>query len=212
MTEIHRLICGNVNCYIVTDHGNAILVDTGRVRHRDMVLEKCRKFGVGLIVLTHGHLDHCQNAAYLAGRLRIPIAMSERDENLIPDNRNQPLSAKTLPGKLVLAASLASFEKDRLDAFVPTIALREGESLASYGVDAKVIELPGHTDGSIGLETETGLLVGDALMNLFYPTVSMLYTDEEAMRKSVARIGKLGDRKIYFGHGRPTDNRWKEKG
>ena len=61
---------------------------------------------VSLIVLTHGHMDHCQNAAYLANALQIPIAMNKKDMNLIPDNRKQSLSAKTLFGKIVLSFSL----------------------------------------------------------------------------------------------------------
>ena len=48
-----------------------------------------------LIVLTHGHMDHCQNAAYLANALKIPVAMSKKDINMIPDNRKQKMSAKT---------------------------------------------------------------------------------------------------------------------
>ncbi len=36
----------------------------------------------------------------------------------------------------------------------------------------------GHTKGSIGVEIGDNLFVGDALMNIFYPTVSMLYAEE----------------------------------
>lgn len=56
--EIHRIVCGNVNCYIVAENANAILIDTGRKKYREKVLKQCRKFSVNLIVLTHGHLDH----------------------------------------------------------------------------------------------------------------------------------------------------------
>ena len=34
------------------------------------------------------------------------------------------------------------------------------------------------------------LFVGDALMNMFYPTISMLYTDK--MLESAKRIGEMG--------------------
>lgn len=48
-------------------------------------------------------------------------------------------------------------------------------------------------------------------MNMFYPTTSMLYHDRDVMLKSVKRIEKLGQRTIYFGHGKPVSNRqWKE--
>ena len=91
------------------------------------ILEKCKDFQVSLIVLTHGHMDHCQNAAYLANALHIPIAMNKKDMNLIPDNRKQALLAKTFLGKIVLSVSLSSFEKDSLEVFEPTIYLRNGD-------------------------------------------------------------------------------------
>ena len=83
--------------------------------------------------------------------------------------------------------------------------LREGDSLAPWGVDARVLELPGHTAGSIGLEVEGhSLIVGDAMMNLFRPGPSCLCSDPAAQRDSIARIRSLGPRSLYFGHGRPA--------
>lgn len=207
MVKIHRIVGGNVNSYIVADNDKAILIDTGGKKYREKILEKCKDFHVSLIVLTHGHMDHCQNAAYLANALHIPIAMNKNDMNLIPDNTKQSLLAKTLLGKIVLSVSLNSFEKDILEEFEPTIYLKNGDNLSDYGVDAKVVELPGHTKGSIGIEVEDNLLVGDALMNMFYPTVSMLYVDEQEMLSSAKYISELGDKTIYFGHGKPKRNR-----
>ena len=208
MFEVHRIVSGNVNCYIVTNKDKAILIDTGRKKYRKKILEKCKEYHVSLIVLTHGHMDHCQNAAYLANALNIPIAMSKKDMDMIPDNRKQPMSAGTYLGKIVLSVSLSSFEKDSLDVFEPSIYLKNGDSLNEYGIDAKVVELPGHTNGSIGLEIEGDkLFVGDALMNMFYPTVSMLYVNEQEMLSTGKYISELGEKTIYFGHGKPKQNR-----
>lgn len=208
MVEIHRIASGNVNCYIVKNKDKAILIDTGRKKYREKILEKCKEYHVNLIVLTHGHMDHCQNAAYLANALHIPVAMSEKDRNMIPDNRKQHMSAKTFLGKIVLSISLSSFDKDTLEIFEPTVYLKDGDVLSDYGVDGKIIELPGHTKGSIGLEIEGDkLFVGDALMNMFYPTISMLYVDEQEMLSSAKYISEMGEKTIYFGHGKPKLNR-----
>lgn len=207
MVKIHRIASGNVNCYIVADNDKAILIDTGRKKYREKILERCKKFHVSLIVLTHGHMDHCQNAAYLAEALHIPIAMNKNDMDLIPDNRKQSLLAKTLLGKIVLSVSLSSFEMDSLEVFEPIIYLKNGDDLSEYGIAAKVVELPGHTKGSIGIEIEDNLFVGDALMNIFYPTVSMLHVDEQEMISSAKYISELGEKTIYFGHGKPKQNR-----
>lgn len=73
----------------MVDNDKAILIDTGRKRYRKKISDKCKEHHVSLIVLTHGHMDHCQNAAYLANALKIPVAMSKKDINMIPDNRKQ---------------------------------------------------------------------------------------------------------------------------
>ena len=75
MVDIHRISAGNVNCYIVVGKDKAILIDTGRKKYRERILDKCKEYHVSLIVLTHRHMDHCQNAAYLANALNIPVAM-----------------------------------------------------------------------------------------------------------------------------------------
>ena len=57
------------------------------------------------------------------------------------------------------------------------------------------------------MSIEDNLFVGDALMNMFYPTVSMLYVDEQEMLLSAKYISELGEKTIYFGHGKPKRNR-----
>lgn len=91
--------------------------------------------------------------------------------------------------------------------FDPIIYLKNGDDLSEYGIAAKVVELPRHTKGSIGVEIEDNLFVGDALMNMFYPTVSMLYVDEQEMLLSAKYISELGEKTIYFGHWKPKRNR-----
>lgn len=208
MPQVKQIKCGNGNCYIVRDEDSSILIDTARPKYRDIILENCKKENVKLIVLTHTHMDHCQNALFLSQELNIPIAISKEDEALITNNMNQSLSTKTLLGKLILFLSLKSFQNDVIPFFKASIFLSEGDSLSEYGVRAKIIALPGHTNGSIGLDIEKeGIIVGDALMNMFYPTLSMLYHNYEQMIESANKISKFGNRKIYFGHGKPVQNR-----
>lgn len=207
-SEIRRISCGNGNCYLIINGNNAILVDTGREKYRQKILDACRGLRVALIVLTHGHVDHVQNAAYLSNALNCPAAIHKGDLALLSDNMRQPLSADGVLGKIVLAASVKSFQTDVIPPFMPAVFLDDGDSLDSYGIAAKVVGLPGHTDGSIGLDVNgTDLIAGDALMNMFYPAVSMLYHDRTAMLESVRKIEVLGPRTIHFGHGKPVKNR-----
>lgn len=139
---IQRICCGNVNCYIVADGKTAVLVDTGREKFRQKVLDACQEFDMRLLVLTHGHVDHVQNAAFLAKALKIPIAMHKADVPLLDDNMLQPLSSKGILGKLVLSASIKSFREDKIPGFTPSLFLKDGDSLDGYGIPAKIVGLP----------------------------------------------------------------------
>jgi len=208
MSEIHRIKCGNGNCYIVENKTAGILVDTGKKEFVNQVIEACKSYHVKLIVLTHAHFDHAENAAQISNVLGIPVGMNERDCDLIKSNTNQVLTAETVLGKIVLSASLKDFARRTMQEFKPDILLHDKDSLADYGINANIVALPGHTNGSIGIDVENKyLIVGDALMNMFYPTVSMLFHNKNDMLESARKISRLGNRTIYFGHGKPVHNR-----
>lgn len=139
--------------------------------------------------------------------------MHKDDLNLIESNNNQAMSAGNFFGRIVLSASVRDFSRRKMKAFTPSVFLEDGDDLEEYGIKAKVIGLPGHTKGFIGIDIAgKELIVGDALMNIFRPGVSMLYNDEKAMLESAEKITRLGERTIYFGHGKPVRNRiWVRK-
>lgn len=208
MNNIHRIKCGNGNCYIIENGSNGILVDTGKREFVNQAIEACKSYNVKLIVLTHAHFDHAENAAQISNTLGIPIGMNERDCDLIKSNSNQLLSAETFLGKIILSVSLRDFSARTMQEFKPDVLLNDGDSLANYGINASIIALPGHTNGSIGIDVDNKyLIVGDALMNMFYPTVSMLFHSKDDMLDSARKISKLGNRTIYFGHGKPVPNK-----
>ena len=211
MPKLDRIQCGNGNCYLVSENENAILIDTCKSDSFEKIFNFCKPYNVRLIVLTHGHFDHAQNAAPLSEALGAPVAMHKADIGLLNDNASQPLDSKGLLGKIVLNASLRSFRNEKIPPFTPEVLLDEGDSLEEYGISAKILHLPGHTDGSIAVDVGSKhLFVGDALMNMFYPTTSMIFRNKAEMLKSAERISSLGSRMIYFGHGKPMPNRsWK---
>ena len=207
MENIERVKCGNGNVYLVSDGDKAALIDTCRVPYREMILKKCMAKNVRVIVLTHGHVDHCQNAAFLSKAMRIPIVMHKGDYALIKDNWAEPMFAHNLLGKMIVKLSRKSFDTDKIEPFEPAF-IQDGESLSEYGVSAAIIGLPGHTRGSIGVKVgETDVIVGDALMNMVYPSKSSLYGNRAAMEQSAAKIASLGNVQVHFGHGKPAKNR-----
>lgn len=200
--EIETIKCDFVNVFIISDGGCSILVDTGMEKNRYSLLKKAREKNVRLLVLTHCHPDHAENAAYLSKELNIPVAMGEGDVKLIKNQDAEKMVARDLIGKEILHSG------GTIPEFIPSVLLKEGDSLLPYGVNARIVELPGHTAGSIGIDVEGKyLIVGDALMNMMHPSLPHIYGDYDKMIDSARKIEMLGERTIYFGHGRCVNNR-----
>ena len=207
MAKIIRIKGGTDNCYIVEDGGKAILVDTSSGACYDQVMTECDKHEMKLIVLTHVHFDHAENAAKLSQRYGVPVAIHQADEELFDSYAKQPLKSWGIVGRVVLGMSLKVLKNTVVEKPEYLIYVKDGDDLSSYGINAKIVELPGHTLGSIGVDVEEkDLLVGDELDNWIKPAVGHLYYDLEAIRESAEKIRKLGKRTIYFGHGNPADN------
>ena len=202
--EIRWIKCKTDNCYLVTEGGNAVLVDTGSSICYEKVIEECSRYNMRLIVLTHVHFDHAENAAKLAERFDIPVAYHQADEELFESFDKQPLMSYGLVGKVVLGSSLKVLRNTKVVKPSKTLYIKDGDDLSSYGIDAKIIGLPGHTNGSVGVDVEgTDLIVGDALDNWITPATGHLYTNLEDLKNSAEKIKALGQRTIYFGHGKP---------
>ncbi len=208
MTEIKRITCGTVNCYLLESKNKAVLVDTGEAGYEEKVWAACAGKDIRLLILTHGHIDHIQNAAYLAQRASIPIAIHKKDLELIQDQFSQPLASTGIFGRALKIASERKMQKEQIQTFTPEIFLSEGDTLEPFGIQASVLELPGHTEGSIGLDVDgQAVIVGDALMHMLRPGMASIYTDRRKLRESAEKITALGERMVYFGHGTPTANR-----
>lgn len=208
MIQVKQIKGGTDNCYIVTDGRRAVLVDTAGREHLDQVVAACEPYEMKLIVLTHVHFDHAENAAFLSRKYGIPVALHEKDEELFENFDKQPLQASGLVGRVVLGLSLKVLRNTRVERPGNVIHIQDGDDLSPYGIPARVIGLPGHTLGSVGVDVEgKHLLVGDELDNWIRPGIGHLFHDRTALRKSAGKIAALGDRTIWYGHGKPTKNR-----
>jgi glyoxylase-like metal-dependent hydrolase (beta-lactamase superfamily II) len=66
------------------------------------------------------------------------------------------------------------------------IYFADGDDLSSYGINATVLHLPGHSKGSIGILTTNGVLFcGDLFMNLKRPDRSSLIDRKEDLDASI---------------------------
>jgi hydroxyacylglutathione hydrolase len=104
--EVTIINLGGVNCYLVKDETDFILVDTGFSTRRSVLLQKLEKAGckpgnLKLIVLTHGDMDHTGNAAFLQDRYGTQVAIHALDAGMVRDV-NMGANRKAKPDRLSL--------------------------------------------------------------------------------------------------------------
>lgn len=210
MTIIHLplpLYLGRVNCYLVEAGDGFILIDTGGSNGRGRLLRElerrgCRPGRLKLIVLTHGDFDHIGSAAYLRSRYGVKLAMHAADWGMA--QTGNMFAGRKTENPVLRAAVPLLFGFGRAERFTPDMALAEGSDLADYGLAARVIEIPGHSLGSIGVLTAGGdLFSGDLFDGSGRQVLNDIMDDLPAAQASLERLKALGVRSIYPGHGAP---------
>lgn len=226
-SKIIPIELGGVNSYLVEAERGFVLVDTGGHlvmdksfdNRRQKLLEALEAAGctpgqLRLILLTHGDNDHTANASFLRQTFGAPIALHPADLPLV-DNPDLTLLLGSFQYRSVLLRLIFRLMKGKIthitrktladfETFHPDILLADGMDLNEYGIEAKVISLPGHTPGSVGLIFEDGsLLSGDTLVNNKKPAHAPNAADFKALSQSVSRLRSLNVHTVYPGHGAP---------
>lgn len=198
---------GTVNCYLIKNGTDYILIDTG-CSDRRTDLEKelesagCRPGNLKLIVITHGDFDHTGNAAYLRKRLGTRIAMHYDDLGMV--ERGDMFWNRGKGNFLFRTMVPILFGFGKSDRFEPDLYIRDGYALSEYGFDAQVLYIPGHSKGSIGILTAGGdLFCGDLLENTDKPVLNSIMDDSAAANTSVEKLKSLKVNTAYPGHGKP---------
>ena len=198
---------GTVNCYLIKTDTSYILIDTGCSNKRTE-LEKelesagCKPDNLKLVVLTHGDFDHTGNAAYLREKFDTKIVMHHDDSGMV--ERGNMFWSRRKGNILLGMIARILFRFGKKERFKPDLYIDEGYDLSEYGLDAKVLHIPGHSKGSIGIQTAGGnLFCGDLLENKDKPVLSSIMDDLTVANESVKKLKKLRIKTVYPGHGKP---------
>jgi hydroxyacylglutathione hydrolase len=198
-----------VNCYLVKTKNGFFLVDTGISKkyaelRKDLQRAGCLPGNLKLIILTHGDFDHSGNSAALREQYHAPIALHPGDlENvktgdMFLNKRVSPLA------KIIVSILFTLTRMNDFRAFTPDVLLEDGQDLADYGWQAKVIHLPGHSKGSVGiLSAEGNLFCGDQFENTKKPVINGLGDDPIQMQESARKLSQYEVKTVYPGHGKP---------
>ncbi len=197
-----------VNCYLLKSSQSFVLVDTGfpwqRGKLRDALQkEGCTRANLRLVLVTHSDFDHTGNCAWLRKKYGVPVGMHRAEAAAVETGR-MLRSRKNQPGPiartLIYLAGLLVFRR-----FKPELPVGEGDDLSLYGLDARVLHIPGHSTGSIGVLTGDGsFFCGDLLTTKRGKPVKGALVDEaNEMDASIERLKRLDIKTVYPGHGRP---------
>ena len=217
--EIKTINLGGVNCYLVRTDAGYILIDTGFSNKRTR-LEKelesagCKPGNLKLVVITHGDSDHTGNGVYLRERYGARIAMHQDDSGMVIRG-DMGWNRKPRPDKMhfifrVMMNLLPFFANvDEFDTFQPDLTIDEDFDLSEYGFDAKILHLPGHSNGSIGIFTPEGdLYCGDLLYNFIGKPGCLYINDLADFNSSIEKLKSLKINTVYPGHGKPFPMEW----
>ncbi len=212
LASVHTLRLTFSNAYLVRGD-RPILVDTGPPGDADRILAAIHGKGVephtlALILLTHGHLPVTGAAAEIRRRTGAPIAIHTADAEMLRLGQNAPLR----PTGFIARLAAPIVQGARGEPTHPDLVLDGPRSLSDLGLDAHIMETPGHTAGSISLILPNGeAIVGDLLMGGFVgglvrravPNVAYFQDDAAQAKRSLRAVLAAGTRKFYVGHGGP---------
>lgn len=203
--DIKTIILGgfNCNCYLLKTDKGFVLIDTGKSKgkklEQELLNEGCKPGNLDLIIITHGDFDHTGNCVFLREKYSTKIAMNQHDAGMV-ENADMFWNRKS--GNIIIRKLVNTFFK--ISKFKPDFYLDEDSDLSKFGLDSKVLYLPGHSKGSIGILTsDKNLFCGDLFTNQKRPQPSSLVDNLSEMNESINKIKNLEINTVYPGHGHP---------
>jgi hydroxyacylglutathione hydrolase len=196
------------NIYLIKEDGGVTVYESGSVGAADAIRHAAaQRGGINRIVLSHAHADHRGGAS----RLDAPI-FCHADERPGAEGDGWAKDGFDYPKiQNLLVRALTPWVLRGMDGGPLHIAgtLRDGDTVAGF----RVLHLPGHTPGQIGLwrESDRLAIVSDAVfvwnpfsiigqpgeVRLPPPAIR---PDDPAARTSLRRIAALDPATVWLGH------------
>lgn len=180
MLNIHTMPLGDyqTNCYLIWNQGSetCVVIDPGYAP--ELVLLKAKQLGktVEAILLTHCHFDHVGGVKGIAEQTGCAVYLCEKELSL----------------PVRLTAGMLHY----------TDTYQEGDVLQLAGLCIRVLQTPGHTEGSVCLIAEDAMFSGDTLFQSSCGRTDLHGGSWTEIRKSLQRLKELeGNYAVYPGHG-----------
>ncbi len=195
------------NAYLLVGE-RIVVVDTLAPGNAKRILGAVEKLGrqpqdVSLILLTHGHGDHIGSADELRSRTNALVAMHWADLEMLQPDFEPKLNPIGNIGRLLTRVSKPQTVQLAID-----MMLDGNTRLDRYGVDARAIETPGHTPGSVSVLVAGGqAIVSDLLRGDFFwdgrPDYPFFAEDLGQLHSSLRNLVRLPLDVLHPGVGKP---------
>lgn len=175
------------NTYLVGNEKEFVIIDPS-VDIRNILYIIRKRFSKSKllgIILTHGHYDHFVSIEEVQKNFNVPVYISRED---LPKLTNLNLSCGFFFG-------ITSLPKINNILILP-------QELKLGTLEFKIINTPGHTNGSVCLKIEDALFTGDTLFNDGVGRTDLPTGNVNKLNESLKLLMKLNDDlKVYPGHG-----------
>lgn len=150
---LHEVNLGIVKVFIIESKNGLILIDTGMPNSEKKIIAYINSIGksvsdIKYILITHAHMDHFGSAYALQKMSNAHVGISEKGIPYISGTMGLLLpvaGSKSLKSKLFVSF-VSLMGKLRKPKFLkPDMKLKEGVFPPEMGINAKILETPGHT-------------------------------------------------------------------
>lgn len=194
-----------LNSYLWLGPDSVSLFDTGWVDSAPLIEAALRVLGrtradVQHVVLSHFHEDHAGSAAEIATWPNSVIVASAAEAPIVRGDDSGPLPLLTVAEMTIHAEPT---EAPRAPNCGVDIEVSNGDTLPLAG-EARVLQTPGHTPGSIALHLPRldVVLTGDTVAEFHGAVVLGVFNvDRTQTRQSALAIADTGATIAGFGHG-----------
>ncbi len=204
-TRIITISTKIANLYLILGE-RPILVDTGNPGNAARIIAALAQYNLhprdlALILLTHAHGDHVGSVAEIRAISQAPVALHHADLEMARTGK-QDLQPTQLLGRILKTTFSKHFA-----VFTPDVILDGTESLEPYGVNAHLVQTPGHTKGSISVITDSDeAIIGDVVRGSFIlqnrPTQHLFCDDPPSNHTSLERLTQQRLTRLHAGHGK----------
>jgi hydroxyacylglutathione hydrolase len=214
MTTIRRVNTGFQRVYLIEGDSGLVLIDAGRlglIKTLKATLDGLdrRPADIGLIVITHVHVDHVGGLAAVKELTGAKVLVHAADKNILERGTSiMPVGTGLISRPMVEALRPLLTRGQGFRPVSPDIVIEHEFDLGPFGVAGKVVPTPGHTAGSISVFLDSGqAFVGDTCFNHRPRSRRSVFPPFADDVPSLLRTWKVllasGASEFYPGHGRP---------